>query len=194
LRISGKTAGLRSSPPGYTPRRLGRNAVMIETRRARVWFTVAAALVLAGSIDAQKAVPAADSAWPQTAVADPTKIGFSKAGLDALDARMKQAVTDGDTAGATIIPIRHGQVADFRSFGRQSPQKAMANDSLFRIYSMSKPITGVAMMQLYEQGKWKLDDPITKYAPELAGLKALTWDKDGKPVVGADGKPVLTAP
>ena len=45
----------------------------------------------------------------------------------------------------------------------------MALDSLFRIYSMSKPITGVAMMQLYEQGKWQLDDPITKYAPELAG-------------------------
>src|SRR5262249_34394143 len=153
-----------------------------------------AALVLAGSIDAQKAVPAADPAWPHTAVADPTKIGFSKAGLDALDARMKQAVADGDTAGATIILIRHGQGADFPDFGQQSPQKAMANDSLFRIYSMSKPITGVAMMQLYEQGKWKLDDPITKYAPELAGLKALTWDKDGKPVVGADGKPVLTAP
>jgi CubicO group peptidase (beta-lactamase class C family) len=56
----------------------------------------------------------------------------------------------------------------------------MALDSLFRIYSMSKPITGVAMMQLYEQGKWQLDDPITKYAPELAGLKELTWDKDGK--------------
>jgi CubicO group peptidase (beta-lactamase class C family) len=70
----------------------------------------------------------------------------------------------------------------------------MALDSLFRIYSMSKPITGVAMMQLYEQGKWQLDDPITKYAPELAGLKELTWDKDGKVVTAADGKPVLTSP
>ena len=67
----------------------------------------------------------------------------------------------------------------------------MALDSLFRIYSMSKPITGVAMMQLYEQGKWQLDDPITKYAPELAGLKELTWDKDGKVVTGADGAAVL---
>ena len=59
----------------------------------------------------------------------------------------------------------------------------MALDSLFRIYSMSKPITGVAMMQLFEQGKWQLDDPITKYAPELAGLKELTWDADGKVVM-----------
>ena len=107
---------------------------------------------------------------------------------------MKQSVADGDTAGMTIILIRHGQVADFKSFGQQTPDKPMALDSLFRIYSMSKPITGVAMMQLYEQGKWQLDDPITKHAPELANLKALTWDKDGKVVMGADGKPVLTTP
>ena len=58
---------------------------------------------------------------------------------------------------------------------------------------MSKPITGVALMQLYEQGKWQLDDPIEKHAPELANMKALTWDKDGKVVTGADGKPVLTS-
>src|SRR5262249_36030094 len=136
----------------------------------------------------------ADAAWPQAAVADATKLGFTKAGLDALDARLKQSVADGDTAGMTIILLRHGQVADFKSFGQATPNKAMALDSLFRIYSMSKPITGVAMMQLYEQGKWQLDDPITKYAPELAGLKELTWDKDGKPVIGADGKAVLTSP
>ena len=135
-----------------------------------------------------------DPAWPQAAVADPTTLGFTQAGLDALDARMKQAVADGDTAGMTIILIRQGQVADFKSFGQQTPNTAMALDSLFRIYSMSKPITGVALMQLYEQGKWQLDDPISKHAPELANLKALTWDKDGKVVTDADGKPVLTTP
>ena len=107
---------------------------------------------------------------------------------------MKQSVADGDTAGMTYILIRHGQVADFRSIGQQTPDKPMALDSLFRIYSMSKPITGVAMMQLYEQGKWQLDDPITKYAPELANLKELTWDNDRKVVMGADGKAVLATP
>ena len=120
--------------------------------------------------------PSADAAWPRSAVADPAALGFTKAGLDALDARMKQSIADGDTAGMTYILIRHGQVADFRSIGQQTPDKPMALDSLFRIYSMSKPITGVAMMQLYEQGKWQLDDPIAKHAPELAGLKELTWD------------------
>jgi CubicO group peptidase (beta-lactamase class C family) len=176
-------------------------------RCIRFWLAAMSALAVtahaqtppppaAKAVAARAGAPAAAaaSAWPQTAVADPTKLGFTKAGLDALDARMKQSVADGDTAGMTIMLIRHGQVADFKSFGQATPDKPMALDSLFRIYSMSKPITGVAMMQLYEQGKWQLDDPITKYAPELADLKELTWDKDGKVAIGADGKAVVTSP
>jgi CubicO group peptidase (beta-lactamase class C family) len=175
-------------------------------RRTGLW-PAALCLALSAHLHGQSSTPsravapraaagtaAADPAWPRSAVADPAALGFTKAGLDALDARMKQSVADGDTAGMTYILIRHGQVADFRSIGQQTPDKPMALDSLFRIYSMSKPITGVAMMQLYEQGKWQLDDPITKYAPELAGLKELTWDKDGKVVTGADGAAVLAAP
>jgi CubicO group peptidase (beta-lactamase class C family) len=177
---------------------------MTVTLRTRVWLVVLLAWAVgrdpraqspaAGSVPARASAAAANPAWPQSAVTDPAKLGITKAGLDALDARMQQAVADGDTAGMTIILIRHGQVADFKSFGRQGPDTPMANDSLFRIYSMSKPITGVAMMQLYEQGKWRLDDPITKYAPELEGLKELTWDSAGKVVMDADGKPVLVTP
>jgi CubicO group peptidase (beta-lactamase class C family) len=176
-------------------------------RRTQLWFAAISALAV--TVHAQTPAPAsvrsatsraatktaaADPAWPQSVVADPAALGFTRAGLDALDARLKQAVADGDTAGVTYILIRNGQVADFKTFGQQTPDKPMALDSLFRIYSMSKPITGVAMMQLYEQGKWRLDDPIRKHAPELAGLKVLTRDKDGKVVTGADGNPVLTAP
>jgi CubicO group peptidase (beta-lactamase class C family) len=169
----------------------------------RLWLAAISAVALAAYVSAQTGAPtpakpgaaaasaAMDPAWPRAAVADPTSLGFTREGLDALDARLKRSVAEGDTAGMTIALIRHGQVADFKSFGQQTPATAMALDSLFRIYSMSKPITGVAMMQLYEQGKWQLDDPITKYAPELANLKALTWDKDGKVVMSADGRPVL---
>ena len=174
------------------------------SRHIQVWLVALSALAItahaqqpARTVHARTAADAAadaNPAWPQNAVADPTKLGFTRSGLDALDARMKQSVADGDTAGMTIILIRHGQIADFKSLGRQTPDTPMALDSLFRIYSMSKPITGVAMMQLYEQGKWRLDDPITKYAPELAGLKELTWDKDSKVVTDAAGKPVLTSP
>jgi CubicO group peptidase (beta-lactamase class C family) len=176
---------------------------------ARLLLAAASVLALAAYATAQTPAPAAkpaaarsaakpaasmDPAWPAASVSDPAALGFSKAGLDALDARMTKAVADGDTAGMTYMLIRHGQVADFRSIGKQSDTAQMKNDSLFRIYSMSKPITGVAMMQLYEQGKWKLDDPITKFAPELAGLKELTYDKDGKVITDHDGKPVLATP
>ena len=180
---------------------------------ARLWLAAASTLALTAYASAQTPAPATepaaaktapkpaaavappapsmDQAWPAASVADPAKLGFSKTGLDALDARLTKAVADGDTAGMTYMLIRHGQVADFRSVGKQNETAQMKNDALFRIYSMSKPITGVAMMQLYEQGKWKLDDPITKYAPELAVLKELTWDKDGKVATDRDGKPVL---
>jgi CubicO group peptidase (beta-lactamase class C family) len=163
---------------------------------------VAIALALAACSHDPAAAPGAgasaaaakDLAWPASEVGDPTKLGFTKEGLAAIDARMHKAVADGDTAGIVTLLIRHGQVVQFRSYGQQNPTTKKSKDSLFRIYSMSKPITGVAMMQLYEQGKWKLDDPITKYAPQLAGLKELTWDASGKPVIGADGKPVLATP
>jgi CubicO group peptidase (beta-lactamase class C family) len=134
---------------------------------------------------------ARDAAWPRAAVADPTALGFSRAGLEALDARLRQSVADGDTAGMTYLLLRHGQVAAFKSAGQQTAATPMALDSLFRIYSMTKPITGVAMMQLYEQGKWRLEDPITKHAPELAGLKQLTWTAAGMVATDSAGQPVL---
>ena len=166
---------------------------MNNVRRTGFWVAGLTAIALTAHVTAQTArsAAAADAAWPRAAVADPTTLGFTKAGLDALDARMKQAVADGDTAGMTYLLMRRGEIADFKSVGQQTPSASMALDSIFRIYSMSKPITGIAMMQLYEQGKWQLDDPVAKYAPELAGLKALTWDKDGKVVMDTDGKPVL---
>ena len=140
--------------------------------------------------------PSDNPAWPAAAVADPATLGFTAEGLAALDARLAKSVADGDVAGLNYILIKNGDVAAFKSHGIQSgdPKTGapMTNDSMFRIYSMSKPITGVAMMQLFEQGKWQLDDPVSKYAPELANLKVITW-KDGKPVL-KDGKPVLADP
>src|SRR5262249_46541731 len=192
-------------------RRLKRLEETVKTVKSasRLWLAVVSAFLIAAYAHMQPfaravagvvakpiaaAAPAADVTWPRQAVADPAAIGFTRTGLEALAARMKQSVADGDTAGMTYILLRHGQVADFKSVGRQTPDKPMALDSLFRIYSMTKPITAVALMQLYERGKWQLDDPITKYLPELANLRELTWDADGKVVMGADGMPVLTKP
>ena len=142
---------------------------------------------------APAAKPSDDAAWPKQAVADPTSLGFTAEGLAALDARMAKSVADQDVAGMVTLLVKDGDVAQFKAYGVQSgdPKTGapMTQDSMFRIYSMSKPITGVAMMQLYEQGKWTLEDPVEKFVPELANLKVLTM-KDNKPVMKG-GKPVL---
>lgn len=160
------------------------------------WSTSASVRARTESAARPAAAPVAaawDAAWPEAVTGDPEALGFTKSGLEALDRRLRQAVADGDTSGVTYLVLRHGHVAAFSSIGERAPGQPMTRDTLFRIYSMSKPITGVALMQLYEQGKWKLDDPITKYVPEFKSLQAVTWGADAKVIVGADGNPVLTA-
>jgi CubicO group peptidase (beta-lactamase class C family) len=148
----------------------------------------------AAAVEAAATTPAHDPAWPAAAVADPTQLGFTAEGLAALDARLAKSVADQDVKGMVALLARNGEVAMFNAYGNATDATPMAKDTIFRIYSMTKPVTGVAMMQLYEQGKWGLDDPISKHAPELAGLKVIQMGADGKPVMGADGKPVLKAP
>lgn len=111
-------------------------------------------------------------AWPAAAIADPTRLGFTADGLAALDARMKQAVDKGELAGISYALVKDGEVAALHYHGAQSlGGRPMQADTLFRIRSTGKTITAVAMMQLWEQGKWKPEDPITKFLPELANLK-----------------------
>ncbi|RYG34075.1 MAG: class A beta-lactamase-related serine hydrolase, partial [Burkholderiales bacterium] len=119
--------------------------------------------------------PYNNPAWPAAAVADPTALGFSAEGLQALDTRMKEAVDKGELAGISYALVKDGQVAAFKFHGGQSlGGRPMQEDSLIRIRSIGKTITAVAMMQLWEQGKWKPEDPITKFLPELANLKVAT--------------------
>jgi CubicO group peptidase (beta-lactamase class C family) len=170
---------------------------------ARVLMAAASLAVIAACDPAKPTEPTAatvaakpsdDPAWPAAAVADATPLGFSAEGLAALDARMAKSVADQDVAGMVTLLAHKGEVAQFKAYGVQSgdPKTGapMTQDSLFRIYSMSKPITGVAMMQLFEQGKWNLDDPVTKHVPELANLKVMTGvDKAGKAIVANPTRP-----
>ena len=101
--------------------------------------------------------------------------GFSKEKLAAI-APMLQGVVDGGTlSGAVTLLWRHGKVAQVNTVGwRNIEQKApMQRDTIFRIASMTKPITSVAILQQLEEGKLKLDDSITKWAPEFANMKVL---------------------
>jgi CubicO group peptidase (beta-lactamase class C family) len=89
---------------------------------------------------------------------------------------MHTLVDEGQLAGVTTLVARHGKVVYSDAYGVQdlATKKPVASDTIFRIASMTKPIVGVAMMMLWEQGKWALDDPVAKHVPEFANLKVAT--------------------
>ncbi|HXA39856.1 MAG TPA: serine hydrolase domain-containing protein [Phenylobacterium sp.] len=156
-------------------------------RRAYFATALTAALLVAGACaaaDAPAAKPAAKAAAVRdlSATAAPEAVGFDSRRLKSLDDYMAKVVSDGRVAGMTTLLARHGKVVEFKTYGKTSLEtgQAMPKDEIFRIYSMSKPLTGVAMMILFEQGKWRLDDPVTRYVPEFKNLKVMVEaDKDG---------------
>jgi CubicO group peptidase (beta-lactamase class C family) len=89
---------------------------------------------------------------------------------------MRALVDESKLAGVTTLVARHGKVVYLDAYGVQdlATKKPVTSDTIFRIASMTKPIVGVAMMMLWEQGKWTLDDPVAKHIPEFAGLKVAT--------------------
>jgi CubicO group peptidase (beta-lactamase class C family) len=128
----------------------------------------------------------ADAVSPLPLASSPEAVGFSSARLQRLDAAMAEPVSDGRVAGLQYLLARHGQIVATNTYGKMSFASAqpMQRDTIFRVFSMTKPITGVAMMILFEEGKWRLDDPVTKFLPELKDLKV--WKG-----VDAQGKPIL---
>jgi len=173
----------------------------LEHLAPRLVLTAALALafMLSGSVPGaitrgwSTAIAAAPRGARDLAPADPATVGFSTDRLARLTAGMRKMVTDNRLAGVVTLMARHGKVVSFDAFGKQDTRKPdpMAKDSIFRIYSMTKPITGVAMMLLYEEGKWRLDDPVSKYIPEFAGLKVHAGENaDGTPKLGDLRRPM----
>src|SRR5580692_10881329 len=122
-------------------------------------------------MNAQTAAKAATS--PQTPPlpqANPESIGLSPSRLQKLSDAFKREVDKGTLPGATVMVARKGQVGWFDAIGRQSPAEArpMAHDTIFRIFSMTKPIVSVAIMMLVEEGQLLLVDPVAKFIPEFA--------------------------
>jgi len=112
----------------------------------------------------------------QDPLVSPESVGFSADGLKALQRTMRALVDDGKLAGVTTLVARHGQVVYRDAYGVRdlATKKPVATDTIFLLLSQGKPIVGVAMMMLWEQGKWSLDDPVAKHIPEFAGLKVAT--------------------
>ena len=109
-------------------------------------------------------------------LARPESVGFSAEGLKAYQQTLHALVDDAKLAGVTTLVARHGKVVLFDAYGVQdlATKTPVTKDTIFRIASMTKPIVGVAMMMLWEQGKWSLDDPVARHIPEFAGLKVAT--------------------
>lgn len=164
--------------------------MMLRTTTRFAVALTAVSLVLApagaGYAQAAKKPAAAASAAGLSPAASPEALGFDSARLAKLDAYMAGTVAQGRVAGMTTLLARHGKIVSYKTYGKKSLATGapMTEDAIFRIYSMTKPITGVAMMILFEEGKWRLDDPVTRFVPEFKNLKVMTGtDGNGKPIL-----------
>lgn len=114
--------------------------------------------------------------------AKPESVGLSSERLERIASAVQQEIDGKRIAGAVTLVIRHGKVAWFKAQGMQDREagKPMPTDAMFRICSMTKPITTVAAMMLYEEGKFLLDDPVSKYLPEFKDMKVLVKPAEGQ--------------
>lgn len=103
----------------------------------------------------------------------PESVGFSSKRLGRLSARMQGYIDDGKLAGALTMLARGGETFHFETYGVQDLKTGVPTerDTIFRLYSMTKPITSVAVMMLYEEGRFSLDDPVGKFIPAFASMK-----------------------
>jgi CubicO group peptidase (beta-lactamase class C family) len=128
------------------------------------------------------------------AVVAPEQVGFSKQRLARIRPQLEKYVEDNRLAGGSALIARHGKVIYFETFGVMDKEsgKPMTQDAIFRIYSMTKPIVAVAALTLYEEGKFSLLDPVSKYLPEFSDMKVAIPAADGMPwhTVAAE-RPIL---
>ena len=123
--------------------------------------------------------------------AKPESVGLSSQRLDNIRKVLGAKVDAGEIPGYVALVARRGKVAYFEAYGVQNPntRKPMTRDAIFRIYSMTKPVTSVAAMMLVEEGKLRLSDPVSMYLPELANLQVATNAADVKEPSGVQTRP-----
>jgi CubicO group peptidase (beta-lactamase class C family) len=127
------------------------------------------------------------AAPPLPMAGSPEEVGLSSRQLARIEEVTRKNVEAGIPPGAVMIVARKGKIAWYQSIGHRDRDagEAMRSDSIFRIYSMTKPVVSVAVMMLAEEGKLLVGDPVSKYLPELAGMKV------GVEKIDASGKPLL---
>jgi CubicO group peptidase (beta-lactamase class C family) len=137
-------------------------------------------------------VPVIAVAEPLPSV-DPDRVGLATTPLDGVDALVQSYISEGKLAGVVMLIARDGKIAHAGVYGQMDIEggQPMRRDALFRIYSMTKPLTGVALMTLYDEGRFALDDPVAKYLPGFDKLKVFA-SKDGDTIKLADLKRPVT--
>ncbi|MGH8192786.1 MAG: serine hydrolase domain-containing protein [Woeseiaceae bacterium] len=145
---------------------------------AGITFLVLAACGKDDAVALQTGTPAVET---QSALVDPARI----------DAALSGFVERGELVGVSALVYEAGQEAYFGAFGMadREAERSMGRDTLVRIYSMTKPVTGVVLMTLYEEGLFKLDDPLEKYLPEFAGIEVYAGEDGGEPRLDAPARP-----
>lgn len=111
----------------------------------------------------------------------PESLGFSSDSLKLAETKIQEFVDEGKVAGFSTLVLKDGKVVQRGNFGFADVEKQMPyNDStIVRIFSMSKPITAVALMTLFDEGRFQLDDKVSKYIPEYAGIQVYTPNENG---------------
>ena len=112
----------------------------------------------------------------------PEAAGFSAERLERIDGWMRRLVSDGRLAGLSVSVMRRGRTAFARAHGRAdlARETPFTLDTITRIYSMTKPLTSVAVMMLYEEGRFQLDDPVARFLPEFSEMRVLTGGNRNK--------------
>src|SRR5438067_2412215 len=136
--------------------------------------------------------PAFAQALPR---ARPEDVGLSTAALDRITTTLQSYVDSRKYPGFLAVIARHGKLAYIASVGWMDVEhrRAMAADAVFRIYSLTKPITSTAVMQLYERGKLRLEDPVSKYIPAFTGVKVYAGGGAATPVLHDAERPMTLA-
>ncbi len=119
----------------------------------------------------------------------PEREGFSSERLERLSQHMNARVEDGTMVGGMGLIARNGRIVYSETYGQadREASRPMTEDGIYRIYSMTKPITGLAVMMLYEEGKYFLNDPVSLYLPEMANLEVALSTADGNTGMVSDG-------
>src|SRR6185295_8395176 len=144
--------------------------------------TIALLLPLAVALSAQAQLPATS----------PARAGFDPARLEVLHAITQRFVEKGQHAGVITLLARNGKLVDFQTYGYRDHERElpMERDTICRVYSMSKIITSVGALVLFEEGRFNLDDPVSKYLPELKDMKVMTGGTADAPQLDPLKRPI----